>query len=126
MDNKNSSLIAIRRIDVGKDLTGPFLFVVDTSTLQQNLGTMVQRGSYTLANNLAFVSFPRAVLSAASAANITVHLTSRGPYDHSIASYAVASALGNVNISSVSGFTVSAFTSATVTDSGHWLCFAYR
>jgi hypothetical protein len=112
----------IRKLNIQTDLLGPILFTVDTTTYEQNLGTIVQRGQYTLSNGVAFVSLPRALISAASAANISFLLTPYAANPQYITSIAKASAMNSIQISSISGFSVS----GTGSDMGAWLALGYR
>lgn len=111
-----------RKLNAQTDISGPLLITIDTAALEQNLGTFVQRGLYTLAANVAFVTLPRALISAASAANIVFSITSYTTNPQYLTSIAKASALGSALISSVSGFSVS----GSGTDMGSWLAMGYK
>ena len=106
------------------ELKEKFLYTEDTDALAAKLGTIVQRGTYALTANVQFIEFPVHYLSAAdnNHLNLNIQLTSKTTNPAFVESVIGVSALGTVNISAISGFTVS----GSGTDTGYWLALGYK
>lgn len=103
-----------------KNLEGPSVYTVDVSATGGNQGSIMQRGSYTLASGVAFISLPYPYVSSIATTNITFFATAGGVTHHYIESVGKVATLGT--LSAVSGFTVSGSGSET----GYWLALGYR
>ena len=94
------------RVDV-RNLAGPSVYTDDLAVSAQLLGTILQRGGYTLAAGVKFVAFPRQY---SGTTNLQVLLTGKTNNPQFLESVAV------------SGFTVS----GSGTDTGIWLAIGYK
>lgn len=97
-----------------KSLEGPVVWTDDYALSAQKLGSVLQRGIYTLASNKTFVTFPHFYTSAG---NISVTVTPNSSTVDWVESIAAVQGIY------ISGFTVSGYGG---TDSGYWIALGYK
>lgn len=94
------------------------VFTDDYATSAQNLGTLLQRGNYTLTTGKQFVTFARYYTSANNVNNISLHLTPKT----APGSTPFIESLATAVTSKISGFTVS----GSGSDTGYWFAVGYK
>lgn len=105
------------------NMKGKFVFTEDVALSASQFGSVIQRGAYTLGSNTAQITFPRVYLSSDNFnTNLSIQLTSQTTNPAFVASVAKVSALGQTNVSSVSGFTIS----GSGSDTGYWFAIGYK
>lgn len=90
-----------------RQLKGPKVYTDDLNVSAYNLGSIMQRGSYTLAANVKFVTFPRPYASTTGLIVVCTPDTANQQFLQGLAT---------------SGFTVS----GSGTDTGKWLAVGYQ
>lgn len=103
-----------------RNLRGPSVFTSDVSATAGNLGSVLQRGAYTLGTGKVFVALPYPYISSTTTQNIAFFAGSAGASHHYIESVGKVATLGT--LSSVSGFTVS----GSGSEAGYWLTVGYK
>ena len=109
-----------KKTRVPSDLTGSFIYTEDHQ-ISAGQGTVLQRGSYTLAANEATILLARSYLVSASSPAVSFFVTSRSA-NHSWVNETISANVSASQVSSISGFRVS----GSGTDTGYWLAIGYR